>query len=266
MIAQTAGRHRQLELDAAAFALSSRVLSSVLGGGAHLTRDVLYAHLDRAGLATVNQRGYHLLVHAAQTGLICCGAPHAGQPTFVLLDAWVPPAPAKTRDEALAELARRYVLGHGPVTLADLMRWARLTMADARLAIAGAGTAIAHTRIAEVDYLMAPDALDGVTEAGDSVHLLAGFDEYLLGYAGRDAVLDPAQADVISPGGNGVFTPTVLVNGRVHGTWWRENKRGQLRLSRAMFKPIPRRAMPLLVETTARYAQYAGLPAVWGAG
>ena len=49
--------------------------------------------------------------------------------------------------------------------------------------------------------------------------LLPGFDEFVLGYGDRSAVLDPAFADRIVPGGNGMFRPTVVSDGRIVGTW-----------------------------------------------
>jgi hypothetical protein len=50
------------------------------------------------------------------------------------------------------------------------------------------------------------------------VRLLAAFDEYLLGWRRRDLVLDPAYARRIYPGG-GVLRPSLLVDGRLVGTW-----------------------------------------------
>jgi hypothetical protein len=41
----------------------------------------------------------------------------------------------------------------------------------------------------------------------------------LLGYADRSAVLDPAHADRVAPGANGLFRPVVVAGGRVVGTW-----------------------------------------------
>ena len=54
---------------------------------------------------------------------------------------------------------------------------------------------------------------------------LPGFDEYMLGYKDRSLMLDAAHKQAIVPGGNGVFQPTVVRNGRVVGTWRRTMKR-----------------------------------------
>jgi len=130
MIAQTAGRYRQLELDEAVFARSQELFASALEGGKQLTRDEMYQVLEQAGIPTAGQRGYHFLVRAAQDGLICFGPPSGKQQTFVLLDEWIPPTKPFARDEALAELTKRYFASHGPATLQDLMRWAGITASD----------------------------------------------------------------------------------------------------------------------------------------
>ena len=52
-----------------------------------------------------------------------------------------------------------------------------------------------------------PDLNNGIK----ATYLLPGFDEYLLGYSDRSAALDPAYAQRICPGGNGVFNPTIVI-------------------------------------------------------
>jgi hypothetical protein len=75
------------------------------------------------------------------------------------------------------------------------------------------------------------------------VFLLPGFDEFVLGYADRGAVLDPAFADRIVPGGNGMFRSTVVADGRVVGTWRRTGSG-----SRRAFTAEPFTAFPDGVE------------------
>jgi hypothetical protein len=71
---------------------------------------------------------------------------------------------------------------------------------------------------------MPPGSLDAISEAEGrdaSLYLLPGFDEFILGYRNRSAVLDPTYAEKICPGSNGVFMPTIVSNGIVVGTWKR---------------------------------------------
>jgi len=55
--------------------------------------------------------------------------------------------------------------------------------------------------------------------------LLPGFDEYLLGYTERGAVLAREYAEQIAPGGNGIFRPMLVMGGEVRGTWRRTVKK-----------------------------------------
>jgi hypothetical protein len=64
-----------------------------------------------------------------------------------------------------------------------------------------------------------PDRLASHRRAARGVHLLPGFDEFVLGYGDRAAVLAPEHADRIVPGGNGVFRRTLVAGGRVLATW-----------------------------------------------
>ena len=220
VIAHSAGRYRQLELDETTFARSKEVFAVALQGGKQLTRDEMLQELEQAGISTAGQRGYHLLGRAAQDGLICFGTRRGKQQTFTLLDEWVPLTRSLSRDEALAELTRRYFASHGPAVLKDFMRWAGLTAAEAKTGLAAAGKALIQETIADGVYWMPCEAPENSHDTL-SVHLLPGFDEYLLGYRDRSAVLDPAYAQRICRGGNGMFSPTIVIDGVVTGTWKR---------------------------------------------
>ena len=259
VIAQAAGRYRQLELDEATFARSKEVFARALQGGKQLTREEMQQLLEQANISTAGQRGYHLLVRSAQDRLICFGVPRGKQQTFTLLDEWVPPTAELARDEALAELTRRYFTSHGPATVHDLMRWAGITAAEAKTGLAAAGKELIQETIADRVYWMArelPDLNNGMR----SVCLLPGFDEYLLGYSDRSAVLDPAYAQRICPGGNGVFNPTIVSDGAVTGTWKRTLKKGAVAIELAPFRPLSPAENDALSVAADRYGEYLGLP------
>jgi hypothetical protein len=135
-LASSLGRLRALELDQAVFNRSRDLFIAALSGGKQLRREAMLELLASANISPGGQRGIHILGRLAQEGLICFGAREGKQHTFALLEEWVPQAMLrlgpKSRDEALAELARRYFTGHGPATLPDFVWWSGLTTSEAR--------------------------------------------------------------------------------------------------------------------------------------
>lgn len=253
-------RLRQLGLDAAVISAGARVIAAALEGGRQLTRPALFGLLEAAGIATGGQRGYHILNQLAHAGLICFG-PRAGkQPTFALLDEWLPPAPALSRDEALAALALRYFTGHGPATVHDLAWWSGLTVGDAR---AGLAAVAGQLEVARADglayYYDGSASADPGPEA--PVLLLPPFDELLVGYRDRSPTIDPADLRRVAPGANGVFHPIVVHAARVVGTWRRTLRAARVELSFSPFEPWGDELAGAIPAAAERYARFLGLPA-----
>src|SRR5882724_2266639 len=125
--------YRKFELDASVFKRTNKVLAGALRNGRQLTRQTLRTAVERAGIAADNLiRFIHILIRAELDEVICSGARKGKQFTYALLDERAPQTKTFTRDEALAELARRYFTSHGPATLQDFTWWSGLSAADAR--------------------------------------------------------------------------------------------------------------------------------------
>jgi Winged helix DNA-binding domain len=160
----------------------------------------------------------------------------------VLTDEWIPKPRRLDREEALAELALRFFRGHGPATVPDLARWSGLTITDARAGLAAVRDQLATLDVDGTEHLLdpaTPELLDAVRAEARGLFLLPGFDEFVLGYGDRSAVLDPAFADRIVPGGNGMFRPTVVRDGRIAGTWRRIGTGAKRRIAAEPFTDFP---------------------------
>jgi hypothetical protein len=224
MIAGLTSRHGQLELEDDDFARARELVETALAGGGSLGRSELMELWERNGIRTTGQRGYHLIYYLAQTGVICWGPSHRNQQSLVLLEEWAPDQRRLEGDEAHAEFLLRYLAGHGPGTLKDFVWWTKGTVAAAK-----SGLAIIRDRVTSFDidgttYWMTTELADSAVAAparGRAVHVLPGFDEYLLGYQDRTPVLAPEFADLVVPGGNGIFKPLIVSKGRIAGTWRR---------------------------------------------
>ncbi len=252
-------RMTQLELDEAAMERCATLFRDALAGGKRLTRAAMMTLLDDAGTTPTGQRGYHILWRLAQGGLICFGPRDGAQQTFVLLDEWIPSSREIPREEALAELAGRYFRSHGPATVHDFAWWAGLTLTDARSGCDAAQSRLIVDRIDGKDYWRSGDSSGYAAHDGSTVHLLPGFDEYVLGYTDRGDVLAPEHASKIVPGNNGVFMPSVVVAGHVAGVWKRTLTKNTLGITLHPFAPLTA-TDDSMAAAAQRYGDFIGVP------
>jgi len=258
IIAKGARRYRQLGLDDATFAHSRETLTGTLQGGRQLTRGEIMLALEEAGISTEGQRGYHILRHLAQEGLICFGPLQGKQQTFVSLDEWVPQTGALERKEALAELAWRYFASHGPATLQDFVWWSGLLVAEARASLEMVKPRLRQETLDDGTYwLPQDDAL--VKDPSPTVYLLPAYDEYYLGYKERSLVLDPTY-DRQAVSSNGVFRPMILIDGQVVGIWKRTSKKGSVIITPSPFSSLTDAENQALVGAANVYSAFLGLP------
>jgi Winged helix DNA-binding domain len=261
VIASGRRRQQQLELDDKIIGRIRTLFIRALQGGKQLTRDEMYALLESARISSAGQRGYHILWRLAHEGIICCGARKGKQPTFTLLDEWVPNAKSLQRDEALAELTRRYFTGHGPATLQDFVWWSGLRVSDAMAGL----DMVTSTLIKETDsknaYWMSPMTLASL-DVPAKAYLLPGFDEYMLGYKDRTAALDRRHAQKIAPENKGRFMSTMIFNGRVVGTWKRVLNQKAVVLTMKPFTALKKAERHAFAAAAERYGEFIGRPVI----
>jgi len=164
------------------------------------------------------------------------------------------------RDEALGELARRYFVGHGPASLLDFVGWTKLTMKDARAALSIARPSLVECTLNDISYFMSPDTLESPLRTQSSVVALPGFDEYVLGYKDRSAVLSPKHAQTIVPGNNGMFMPTIVVDGTIVGTWRRTHKSKETLVEAIPFVTLSRVNRRAFEHAAKAYGDFVGSP------
>ncbi|GGG01740.1 hypothetical protein GCM10010912_53230 [Paenibacillus albidus] len=260
LLAQAKPRLAQLELDDKTLEHCRKIIYNALKERGLVERGVLFQLLEEAGIATAHQRGYHILWHSASQGLICFGPKQGKQQTFVLLDEWVPHTRELSFEESCAELARRYFISHGPATVQDFAWWTGMTVADARRGLDSIKSELGCETIDGTEYWMSLSPIKQTAAFETSgVHLLAGFDEFILGYKDRSAVLEPEAARLIVPGNNGVFLPTIVTDGQVTGTWKRTLKPKGIEIIINPFTPLGEKEVQVR-QAADRYAAFIGLP------
>jgi len=216
-------RWDNLELDEKQAERARESVQAALQRRDRASRAELLDAITEGGVATTGQRGYHLLWYLSQTGTLCLGPTDGeGDQLYVRLDEWIPRPRRLEPEEAHAELALRFFRGHGPATVQDLVRWSGSTARAIRAGLAEVRDRLEAVTVDGAEYLLDPETPDRLAAAraeADGVLLLPGFDEFVLGYGDRTAVVPAEFAQRIVPGNNGMFRPTVVHRGQVVGTW-----------------------------------------------
>ena len=170
------------------------------------------------------------------------------------------------RDEALAELARRYFTSHGPATLQDFTWWSGLPAADARRGVEAARVKAPHLAPSHsaphlrTPHLAPPHSAPRTSSARTSHHvvLLPSYDEYTVAYKDRSAALDPKHAAATR---NGIFSPTILIDGRIAGTWTRQLSGASVAITLRPFGPLTGERARSVAAAVARFGRFLGRPA-----
>lgn len=254
----TAATHlRQQEIDKALMKKSQQVFVKAMQGKEPLTGEEIQEALAAKGIKAAGQRLRYLLWMAAMDNVICMGNRRNAAFTYTLLDEWVPATKPFTREEALGTLALRYLKGRGPATLKDLAWWAGLTMADAKTALNSVASGLVQEKIGKEVYWMG-EAKDDPDTSFSKVYLLPGFDEYMVGYTGRQLILDDEHVKTVLGAKNGLLSATIIVKGRVAGTWKRTIASNKLQIETNPFKPFNKTTKAALEAALNQYRNFIG--------
>lgn len=243
------------------------VIRKALEADGPLSRDQLRERLERANVPTKGQALIHVLILASLRGLTVRGPVIDGQHAYVLVSDWLDgPGPIGRglidrgpidrvpldrvpidRDVALAELARRYLAGHGPADARDMAKWAGLPLGDARAGL----RSIADELDERPDGLVHLKKRPPVAELPPP-RLLGSFDPLLLGWRSREPLVGANQAVLTV---NGIFRPFALVRGRAVATWTMPGYSVILK----PFAPVSRKDRTALAADAGSVARFLGV-------
>jgi uncharacterized protein YcaQ len=208
------------------------------------------------------QRRYHVVWYVSQVGVLVQGPTRGGEHELVLMDEWIKEPRELEGDEALGELGRRYLRARGVAMVEDLVYLTRLGKRECRRAFEVCGEEVVEVEVEGVVYKMLAEDVEvvgsGVELLEGHVCVLAAFDEHLFGYKVRDAVLDPEHATLVDPARNGVFRWTVVVGGRVVGTWRRVKETRRVVCEVVLFGEVSEVERGGVEEELARWGAFSG--------
>lgn len=253
-----AARHRQLGLDAGVLDAAMSVLQDALRGRRHLTRRSLGAELAEAGSPWTGEQLGHLLLVAELRGMVCSGPLNGDLHTYGLVDELVPPAPALDRPDAVRRLVARFFAGHGPATVADLVRWTRVTRTEVRAALRDLDGHLEHVTVGGEQLWFDPST-DRPESTSRRAFLLPVFDEAYLSYP---RVNLPRAAD--HPGGSAAHSfaeaggGVVVLDRRDVGWWKRTNKGRRVEVRLVLAPSVDLSGRDVVGAEASRLAEFTG--------
>ncbi len=243
-----------------------RIIANAFVDRDRLTSKQIYSKLEGSGIPAMKKHEVqaHILRRSARDGIVCYASHDGKQPTFALLDKWIAQKKDLPMDDALSELATRYFTSHGPATIKDFVWWSGLRMPEARRGIEKASGKLSSLELNGRSYYMSGKAVRPRRQK--KVHLLPAFDEYIVGYSDRSAMLMDERTQKMLKSGkiffthsNGVFLPVIVADGQVVGVWKRINVGKGLEIRMQLFVKLSQETRDGIREEAARYEDFLGM-------
>jgi len=248
---------KQLELTEKIFTKSNAIVEKCLAGGQHLTREEIAAQLNKARIHTTENRLSHLMLRAELEGIACNGKSTGNKKTYALLEHRVPKKKQIGKNESLALLAATYFNSHGPATLHDFSWWSGLTLTDARHGLEAVKRQFNCEQLDGQEYWFAEKIPAPAKKKPRGVHLLPAYDEFIISYKDRTAML-PAEHHKKVLSNNGIFYPTIIVNGQVAGLWKRHLQKEEVSIEATFFQPQSEAIGRKMEKQAKVFSQFAG--------
>ena len=132
----------------------------------------------------------------------------------------------------MAKLAQRYFTSHGPATVHDFSWWSGLSLTECKKALALVANCFFSETIDGYTYYFSNAHISMPIEG--YTHLLPAFDEYVISYKNRSAVISQ-EHQFRAFSNNGIFRPLIVANGKVTGIWKQTIKKEKLILETEFF-------------------------------
>lgn len=261
--------NRKLELDDALFAKSETIIVKILKEKRYATRQEFKAEFTKIGITTDVQRLAHIVMWTELDGIICSGPKIGKQFTYALVDERVPehktaPGFAKTkkfnRDDALAEITKRYFTSHGPAQIKDFAWWSGLTTKDAQEGISMNKSKLEEQTIDGKTYWFAKETKTSKPTL-HKAFLLSIFDEYTIAYNDRSALGGDRYIEKMIALGN-ALTAVMMFDGKVVGTWKRQLKKNSVEIKLSPFEKLSKTEHKAFEKEAHDYGKFLNLPTV----
>jgi len=207
-----------------------------------------------------------ILKETAYEGLTVHAEPCEREACFARLDQWLPHINLDkvSEEEAQTKLLVKYLRGYGPASQQDFCLWSGLMSGNAKKAIESAGSLLGEVEIksAKGQFLILKEdlkTLDSLSlDEKAPPKLLPKFDSYLLGHRDRSRIIaDEHKKHVFRKAGD--IAATLLINGRIAGTWKHKKTKTSLTVTLTPFRKLTREELEDIEKEVEELARFMGV-------
>ncbi len=252
--------YRNLKLDKAVFNKCSNILEKILEGGNQLTRIEINNEFRKNRIEATGHRLSYIMMNSELDGMICSGGRRGNQFTYALLEERANTADRFDKDEALAELAKRYFISRGPSTIRDFATWSGLTVADCKKGAESVTSFLRREIINGDEYYLSND-VSAKNNRSDDIYLLPVYDEFIMGYRNREAIFEYKNSLKYTAAIQ--FNSMVVNDGQVIGTWRRTPEKSSIKIEFDFFEKLNNSQENGVNTAVRRIEKYSGMAVLY---
>jgi Winged helix DNA-binding domain len=253
---------RQLGITDEVVAKSQKLIAEALKGKNFLNRAELAMYLKNNGISALGQKLAHLLYYSEQNALICSGPRRGKQFTYGLLEEIVPKAKNLNKQAALAKLALKYFMSHGPAQVGDFAWWSGLPAKDANEGLGLVKSKLTYTTVNGKTYWFLSNIearshhlSNSRADPDKQAFLLSVYDEYSIAYKDRSDISEKRDIERMLAMGN-ALTAVIILDGKVAGTWKRVLNKDTVEIKLNPFKKLTEIEQNSVKKAAKRYGDY----------
>ncbi|MBX5327118.1 MAG: winged helix DNA-binding domain-containing protein [Candidatus Bathyarchaeia archaeon] len=200
-------------------------------------------------------------------GLTVFAEPCGKESCFARLDKWLPHVDLNeiSEEQARTKLLLKYLHSYGPASAEDFACWSGLLTSEANKIIEANKSRLQEVRVENSRkpfWLLKEDfktleKIDLQEEA--EPRLLPKFDSYLLGHKNRARIIDEEFRQRVFRPVVGDVAATILINGRIAGTWTRKKTKTKLTVALAPFRKLDKKTLTELEQTVKKLGDFMNL-------
>lgn len=219
------------------------MLEKALSSGKHLTKEEIKDNLSTQNIIVDAAHLTLIVSYAEMEGILCNGRIQGNKQTYTSLAEWAPRKQTLSKEEALERLARKYFTSHGPATIQDFTWWSGLSLTECKQALELIRNDFVSETVNDRIFWMKND-IKIPSQDIISALLLPPFDEFVVSYKDRSEIIhDMHYGKVMTK--NGLFSPTIMLNGEIVGSWKKTIKKGNPQIELSFFEKTSKKTQEL---------------------